>query len=67
MSGINVCYSYVTADQAISVAAVYTVKEGKIVGVPNSGGVSPIDYSQAKSEAIYAHSWLRNILTEMLT
>ena len=67
MSGINVCYSYVTADQAISVAAVYTVKEGKIVGVPNSGGVSPIDYSQAKSEAIYAHSWLKNILTEMST
>lgn len=67
MSGINVCYSYVTADQAISVAAVYTVKDGKIIGVPNSGGVSPIDYSQAKSEATYAHSWLKNILTEMST
>ncbi len=67
LSGINVCYSYITDDQAISVAGVYTVKDGKIVGVPNSGGVSPADYSMAKTEAIYAHSWLKNILAEMST
>ncbi|MDP1732947.1 MAG: FAD/NAD(P)-binding oxidoreductase [Sulfuritalea sp.] len=67
MSGINTCYSYITDKDAISVAAVYTVKEGKIIAVPNSGGVSPADYSAAKLEAIYAESWLRNILVEMST
>ncbi|MBI4755559.1 MAG: NAD(P)/FAD-dependent oxidoreductase [Betaproteobacteria bacterium] len=67
LSGINTCYSYITDKEAISVAGVYAVKDGKIIGVPNSGGVSPGDYSQAKTEAIYAESWLRNILTEMST
>ena len=67
LSGINTCYSYITDKDAISVAAVYTVKEGKIIAVPNSGGVSPADYSAAKLEAIYAESWLRNILIEMST
>ena len=67
MSGINTCYSYITDKDAVSVAAVYTVKEGKIVAVPNSGGVSPADYSEAKREAIFAESWLKNILTEMST
>lgn len=67
MSGINTCYSFITDKEAVSVAAVYTVKEGKIVAVPNSGGVSPADFSAAKMEAIYAESWLKNILTEMST
>lgn len=64
LSGINTCYSYLSAKEAISVAAVYAVKEGKIIAVPNSGGVSP-DLSEL--EAIYAESWLKNILTEMST
>ena len=67
LSGINTCYSYITDKDAISVAGVYVVKDGKIVGVPNSGGVSPADYSAAKIEAVYAESWLRNILIEMST
>jgi sulfide dehydrogenase [flavocytochrome c] flavoprotein subunit len=67
LSGINVCYSYITDKEAVSVAGVYTVKEGKIIAVPNSGGVSPADFSAAKTEAMYAESWLRNILTEMST
>jgi sulfide dehydrogenase [flavocytochrome c] flavoprotein subunit len=67
LSGINTCYSYINDKDAVSVAAVYAVKEGKIVAVPNSGGVSPADYSAAKLEAIYAESWLKNILTEMST
>ncbi|WP_126444395.1 NAD(P)/FAD-dependent oxidoreductase [Sulfuricystis multivorans] len=67
LSGINTCYSYITDDEAISVAAVYMLKDGKIVSVPNSGGVSPKDWSMVKTEAIYAKSWLRNILTEMST
>ena len=67
LSGINTCYSYLAADEAISVAAVYAVKDGSIIAVPNSGGVSPADWSMAKTEAIYAKSWLNNILTEMST
>ena len=67
LSGINTCYSYITDKEAVSVAAVYVVKEGKIIAVPNSGGVSPADFSAAKIEAVYAESWLKNILTEMST
>jgi sulfide dehydrogenase [flavocytochrome c] flavoprotein subunit len=65
LSGINVCYSSITEDEAISVAGVYKVLEGKIVAVANSGGVSPIDFSVTKLEHIYADSWLKNILIEM--
>lgn len=65
LSGINTCYSYITDNEAISVAAVYASKDGKIIAVPNSGGVSPADWSMTKTEATYAKSWLRNILTEM--
>lgn len=67
MSGINTCYSYLSPDEAISVAAVYASKDGQIIAVPNSGGVSPADWSMAKTEATFAKSWLRNILTEMST
>ncbi len=62
MSAVNVCFSYLSAKEAVSVAGVYTVKDGQIVAVPNSGGVSP-DLSE--TEAVYASSWLKNILTEM--
>jgi sulfide dehydrogenase [flavocytochrome c] flavoprotein subunit len=64
LSGINTCYSFLSDKDAVSVAAVYAVKEGKIIAVPNSGGVSP-DLSEL--EGIYAESWLKNILTEMST
>lgn len=67
LSAINVCYSYVSDVEAISVAGVYRVANGAIAAVPNSGGVSPADFSAAKTEAVYASSWLRNILTEMST
>jgi sulfide dehydrogenase [flavocytochrome c] flavoprotein subunit len=67
MSGINTCYSYITDRQAVSVAAVYKAQGNAIVAVPNSGGVSPADFSSAQAEAVYADSWLRNILTEMST
>jgi sulfide dehydrogenase [flavocytochrome c] flavoprotein subunit len=61
-SHTNVCYSYVTDKEAISVAGVYKVAEGKTIAVPNSGGVSP-DLSEL--EGIYAQSWIKNILHEM--
>jgi sulfide dehydrogenase [flavocytochrome c] flavoprotein subunit len=64
LSGVNVCYSMISPTEAVSVAAVYTIKDGAIASVPNSGGVSP-DLSEA--EAVYAKSWINNILTEMST
>jgi sulfide dehydrogenase [flavocytochrome c] flavoprotein subunit len=65
LSGINVCYSAISDHQSVSIAGVYKVAEGKIIGVPNSGGISPADFSTTKLEHIYADSWLKNILTEM--
>ncbi|MDD5297888.1 MAG: FAD/NAD(P)-binding oxidoreductase [Rhodocyclaceae bacterium] len=65
LSGINVCYSAINDHESISVAGVYKVAEGKIIAVPNSGGISPVDFSQTRLEHLYAESWLKNILTEM--
>ncbi|HUW49926.1 MAG TPA: FAD/NAD(P)-binding oxidoreductase [Sulfuricella sp.] len=61
-SHVNVCYSYITDKEAVSVSAVYKEAGGKTIAVPNSGGVSP-DLSEL--EAIYARSWIKNILAEM--
>jgi sulfide dehydrogenase [flavocytochrome c] flavoprotein subunit len=63
-SHVNVCYSYVTDKEAISVAGVYKVAEGKTVAVPNAGGISK---EGSDLEGIYGNSWLKNILTEMST
>lgn len=63
-SHVNVCYSYITDKEAVTVAGVYKVAEGKTIAVANSGGVSP-DLSEL--EAIYGRSWIKNILTEMST
>jgi sulfide dehydrogenase [flavocytochrome c] flavoprotein subunit len=67
LSGINVCYSALNDHESVSIAAVYKVIEGKIAAVPNSGGISPADFSLTKMEHIYGESWLKNILTEMST
>jgi sulfide dehydrogenase [flavocytochrome c] flavoprotein subunit len=67
LSGINVCYSALDDHQSVSIAAVYKVIDGKIAAVPNSGGISPADFSLTRMEHIYGESWLKNILTEMST
>ncbi len=61
-SHVNVCYSFVSDKEAISVSAVYKVDKGTTIAVPNSGGVSP-DLSEL--EGVYARSWIKNILHEM--
>ena len=61
-SHVNVCYSYITDKEAVTVSAVYKEKDGKTISVPNSGGVSP-DLSEL--EARYGYGWIKNILTEM--
>ncbi|MDH4286038.1 MAG: FCSD flavin-binding domain-containing protein [Gallionella sp.] len=64
MSGVNTCYSFVSAKEAVSVTGVYQVNKEKnvIEAVAGSVGVSP-DLSEL--EAVYAQSWIKNILTEM--
>ncbi len=62
ISGIDTAFSYVSAKEAASMVSVFATKDSKIIQVPNSGGVSP-DWSE--TEAAYASSWFKNILTEM--
>jgi sulfide dehydrogenase [flavocytochrome c] flavoprotein subunit len=64
MSGVNTCYSFLSATEAVSVTGVYQVnkEKGVIEAVAGSVGVSP-DLSEL--EAVYAQSWVKNILTEM--
>ncbi|MBI5891070.1 MAG: FAD-dependent oxidoreductase [Nitrosomonadales bacterium] len=66
MSAINTCYSYLSAKEAVSVTGVYRVNASTqaIEAVPGSVGVSA-DLSE--TEAMYAESWIRNILHEMST
>ncbi|MDD5174867.1 MAG: FAD/NAD(P)-binding oxidoreductase [Sterolibacterium sp.] len=63
-SHVNVCYSYLTDKEAVSVSGIYKEAEGKTIAIPNSGGLSP-DLSEL--EAVYARSWMQNILAEMTT
>lgn len=62
-SWINTCYSLLSPDLGISVAAVYRLRDGVITEV-EGGGVSP-DLSRAREEAEYARGWYRNITAEM--
>lgn len=68
-SYVNTCYSLIAPDHGISVAGVYELKEGKIVGVPGAGGLSPAnaDARTRAVEAQFAHGWFRNIIADMFT
>ena len=63
----NTCYSYVTPDYSISVAAVYRLKDDSIVGVEGAAGVSPKDAGEIvrKTEATYAQGWYDSIIYDM--
>jgi hypothetical protein len=65
-SWANTCYSTIAPDYGISVAGVYAVAEGKIVQVPGSGGVSPMDASAEfrKLEAEYAVGWYESVASD---
>jgi sulfide dehydrogenase [flavocytochrome c] flavoprotein subunit len=68
-SYVNTCYSVIAPDWGISVAAVYQLVDGNIVGVEGAGGLSPMDASaQTRAiEARFAHSWFKNITSDMFT
>lgn len=63
---INVCYSLLAPDYAISVAGVYEASNGRRVAVPGSGGVSPLgaDAHLRKAEAEYASGWYAGICAD---
>jgi sulfide dehydrogenase [flavocytochrome c] flavoprotein chain len=64
---INTCYSLVAPDYGISVAAVYQPKNGILVEVENSGGVSPVNapHSVREQEAKFADGWFNTITAEV--
>lgn len=66
-SYVNTCYSLVSPDYGISVAAVYRYGEEKgIYKVEGSGGVSPKDADAAfrQQEARYASGWYDSITSD---
>ena len=66
-SYVNTCYSLVAPEYGISVADVYHLEGEVITPVKGAGGVSaqdaPAEYR--KREAVYAHSWFKNITQDM--
>lgn len=64
---INTCYSLVAPDYAISIAGVYTPRNGLLAEVDGAGGTSPIDASAATraAEATYAESWYQAMTREV--
>jgi sulfide dehydrogenase [flavocytochrome c] flavoprotein subunit len=68
-SHANTCYSIVGSNYGISVAAIYraNVAENKLDAVKDSGGMTPANASASDlaREAVYAHSWFKNITHDM--
>ncbi len=67
---VNTCYSIISHEHGISVAAVYSLDRANnmINPIEGSGGLSPMDASdeQRKREVSYAHSWFNNVINDML-
>jgi len=63
---INTCYSVAAPEYGFSVANVYRPKDGVLVDVEGSGGLSPIDApaSARAAEARYGDAWFNTITTE---
>ena len=65
-SYVNTCYSLLSPEYGISVAAVYRLVDGTIKKVEGSGGVSPGDADAAYrlKEARYATGWYKSITAD---
>lgn len=63
---VNTCYSILAKNDAISVAAVYELAEGKIAEVKGAGGLTPAYDKTTEAmrarEVQYAYSWYKNIV-----
>ncbi|WP_138933441.1 FCSD flavin-binding domain-containing protein [Roseovarius arcticus] len=66
---INACYSLLAPEYAISVAAMYEVKEGKVAPIENASGTSPLGANQKYrgKEAKDAHGWYASIVADTFT
>lgn len=66
-SSANTCYSLVTPDYAVSVAAVYQYQDGAMAGVSGAGGVSPSGASTSfrRREAEYTRAWYNGITSDI--
>lgn len=64
-SYVNTCYSIIAPGDGMSVAMVYRFdkKTGKVIKIKGSGGLTPMNASEAmrEREVAYAHSWFENI------
>jgi sulfide dehydrogenase [flavocytochrome c] flavoprotein subunit len=65
----NTCFSLVGERYGVSVAGVYRVADGTIVGVPASGGTSPLDAGPAQPvlEAVYQRNWHRTFVQDVFS
>lgn len=63
----NTCYSLIGPDHGISVAGVYRADSEKIIEVPGSGGVSPLqaDAQFRAAEARYGAAWYTAISADI--
>jgi sulfide dehydrogenase [flavocytochrome c] flavoprotein chain len=65
-SYVNTCYSVIAPKDGISVAMVYDYKDGKIVKVKGSGGLTGKYNKDLRArEEQYAHSWFKNITADI--
>jgi sulfide dehydrogenase [flavocytochrome c] flavoprotein subunit len=64
---INTCYSLVAPDYGISVAGVYSPRNGVLTDVEGAGGTSPLiaPPSFRTQEAAYADAWFQTITSEV--
>jgi sulfide dehydrogenase [flavocytochrome c] flavoprotein subunit len=62
-STVNTCYSLITPNHGITVAAVYRLKDGVLAGVEGAGGLTPrnADAATFRREANYAAGWYTGI------
>lgn len=58
----NVIYSFTSDKEAVSLAAVYRVADGKTIEVENAGGASA---APSEQEGKYALAWMSNIMAEI--
>jgi sulfide dehydrogenase [flavocytochrome c] flavoprotein subunit len=66
-SHVNTCYSLISPDYGISIAAVYRLGEdGMLAGIKGAGGLSPADAPplQRSQEAGYAQGWYKSIVAD---
>lgn len=62
----NTCYSFITPDEAVSIAGVYSNEGGKFTNIDGAGGLSPLGAGAdvRKAEAAQADAWFAAITGE---